>query len=212
MAKDYKLSAESRSAFGSTACRRLRRDNQIPGNVYGHGEEPQPISVQADAILSVIHSGHRVVDLTMGNGTEKALIREVQWDAFGNEVLHFDLQRVSAGEQIDTDVPVETHGLAPGVMNGGSLEIVLHTLHVTCPAIEIPDKIEVNVNSLEIGDVVHVRDLTLPEGLVVRNDEAEVVVQVVEPTVVPELEEGAEAEAADEGDETAEEGEQTSDE
>lgn len=212
MAKDLKLSAESRSAFGSTACRRLRRDNQIPGNVYGHGKEPQPISVPTDAILAVIHSGHRVVDLSLGNVTEKALIREVQWDAFGNEVLHFDLQRVSVGENIDTDVPVETHGLAPGVVNGGSLEISLHTLRVTCPAIEVPDKIEINVNSLEIGDIVHVRDLNLPEGLVVHNDEAEIVVQVVEPMVVPEVEEGAEAEVADETGDDAAEGEQSSDE
>lgn len=216
MANDLQLSAESRTEMGSTACRRLRRARRIPGNVYGHGEDPQPISVAADAVWAVIHSGHKVVDLSFGSKAEKALLRDVQWDSLGDELLHFDLQRVSAGEQIETEVVVETHGTAPGVLDGGILETPLHTIEVKCPALSIPEKFEVNINGLNIGDAVHVRDLEVPEGVTILNDADDVVLQIGEPSVEPEIGEeegeGAETEAVSEGDaEDDKEGEEKDD-
>src|SRR5688572_7252480 len=83
MAEDPKLSAEPRTKLGSAECRRLRRDQRVPGNVYGHGEEPASIAVAEEAISPIVHSGHKVVDLELGGKTEKAILREVQWDTFG---------------------------------------------------------------------------------------------------------------------------------
>lgn len=197
MANDLKLPAEARTEMGSTACRRLRRARRIPGNVYGHGEDPQPISVAAEAVMAVIHSGHKVVDLNLGSQAEKALVREIQWDALGDDVMHVDLQRVSEGEQIETEVTVETHGTAPGVLDGGMLEIPLHTIEVKCPALRIPEKFEININELNIGDAVHVRDLEIPDGVTVLNDADEVVLQISEPSAVPEEGEEGEAEAVE---------------
>lgn len=186
MTNDLKLSAEHRTELGSTACRRLRRGHRIPGNVYGHGEDPQPISVPAEAVMAVIHSGHKVVDLSFGSNSEKALVREVQWDTFGNDVLHVDLQRVSEGERVETEVPVETHGTAPGVVEGGILERPLHTISVECPALRIPEKFELNINGMTIGQSIHIRDLAVPEGVTILNDEDEVVLQISEPSAVPD--------------------------
>lgn len=182
MAEDPKLTAEPRTKLGTAECRRLRRDARVPGNVYGHGEEPAAIAVAADVLRPIVFSGHKVVDLELAGSTEKAILREVQWDTFGSHLMHFDLQRVSADERVTTEVAVETHGTSPGVLAGGILELLLHTLRVQCPAIKIPDRIGVNVNHVEIDHSVRVRDLQLPADVMVLNDEDDVVLHVVRPS------------------------------
>lgn len=191
MAEDPKLVAESRTKLGSAECRRLRQRQLVPGNVYGHGEEPVAIAVSGDVLAPIVHSGHKVVDLTLGDGTQKAILRDVQWDTFGVQLVHFDLQRVSADELVTTEVAVETHGTSPGVLAGGIMEIPLHTIRVECPAVEIPERIVVNVNHIDLEQSVYVRDLRLPPNVRVLNDEDEIVLHVVRPSVMPEEEEGA---------------------
>jgi large subunit ribosomal protein L25 len=190
MAEDPKLVASTRAKLGSAECRRLRQRQQVPGNVYGHGEAPAPIAVAEDVLTPIVFSGHKVVDLELGGGSQKAILREVQWGTFGTRLLHFDLQRVSADERITTEVAVETHGTAAGVLAGGILEIPLHTIRIECPALEIPERIVVNVNHVEIGGSVYVRDLRLPANITVLNDEDEVVLHVVRPSAAPEEEAG----------------------
>jgi len=194
MAEDPKLVAESRSKLGSAECRRLRQRQLVPGNVYGHGEDNAAIAVSEDALAPIVRSGHKVVDLDLAGATQKAILREVQWDTFGTTLLHFDLQRVSADELVVTEVAVETHGTAPGVLAGGILEIPLHTIRVECPAVEIPERIVVNVNHVELEQSIYVRDLKLPANVRVLNDEDEIVLHVVRPSVLPEEEVSASAE------------------
>lgn len=189
MAEDPKLTAEPRAKLGSAECRRIRQQQRVPGNVYGHGEDPIAISVPEDAIVPVVHSGHKVVDLDLGGSTQKAMVREVQWDTFGSQLIHFDLQRVSADERVVTEVAIEVHGNAPGVLAGGLLELPLHTIRVECPALQIPERIVVNVNHLDIGQSVHVHELKVPEGVAVLNDDDEVVLHVVRPSVGPVVDE-----------------------
>jgi large subunit ribosomal protein L25 len=193
MAHDPKLAANPRAKLGSAECRRLRGRQQVPGNVYGHGEAPAPIAVGEDVLTPIVHSGHKVVDLELGGGTQKAILREVQWDTFGTRLLHFDLQRVSADERVTTEVAVETHGTAPGVLAGGILEMPLHTLRIECPAVEIPDRIIVNVNHVEMGQSIHVGDIQVPAGVRVLNDKDEVVVHVGRPSAGEEEETSAAA-------------------
>jgi large subunit ribosomal protein L25 len=191
MAEDPKLVAEARPRLGSAECRRLRLQQRVPGVVYGHGEEPAAIAVSGDALAPIVFSGHKVVDLDLGGAVQKAILRDVQWDTFGTHLVHFDLQRVSADELITTEIAVETHGTAPGVLAGGILDIPLHTIRVECPAVEIPDRIVVNVNHLDIEQAILVRDLKLPEKVRVLNDEDEVVLHIIRPSVLPDEEEGA---------------------
>lgn len=182
MAEDPKLTAEPRAKLGSAECRRIRQQQRVPGNVYGHGEEPVTISVMEDSILPVVLSGHKVVDLELGGSSQKAMVREVQWDTFGTQLIHFDLQRVSADERVVTEIAIETHGTSPGVLSGGLLELPLHTLRIECPALQIPERIVVNINHLDIGGTVHVHELKVPAEVKVLNDPDEIVLHVVRPS------------------------------
>ncbi|QDT39428.1 50S ribosomal protein L25 [Stratiformator vulcanicus] len=175
------LSAEPRSKTGSIAARRLRQNAQIPGNVYGHGEGSVAIAAPRDRIDHLVHGGHHIVQLELEGETQQTLLREVQWDAFGQEVLHFDLQRVSSEEKIQLEVPVVTTGEAPGVVNGGLLDVPLHSLEIECPAGQVPDQITVNINQLKIGDGIQVRDLNLPEGVSTTANPDDTVVHVLSP-------------------------------
>lgn len=190
MAEDPKLIAQPRVRLGTAECRRLRRDAKVPGNVYGHGETPVTIAVPAEALIPIIRSGHKVVDLEFDGSTQKAMFREVQWDTFGSHLIHIDLQRVSADERVTTEVAIETHGTSPGVLAGGILEIPLHTIRIDCPALQIPDRIEVNINQVDLGGSIYVRDLHLPANVEVLNDPDDIVLHVVKPTIAPEEGEG----------------------
>ena len=106
------------------------------------------------------------------------LVRDVQWDHLGKEIIHLDFARVSADESIETEVRLDLHGEAPGVAEGGVLEHLVHTLHVTCRANAIPDSIRVDVGDLHLDKAIHVRDLTLPEGVTVEGDPEVLLVHV----------------------------------
>ncbi|MEX0700658.1 MAG: 50S ribosomal protein L25 [Planctomycetales bacterium] len=198
MAQDPKLVARKRDGRGTRDARRLRKEGVIPGNVYGHGAEPQAVAVAADQLAPIVHSGHRVVDLELDGGTEKAMFREVQWDVWGARVQHFDLLRVSADERVEVSVPIKLKGIAPGSLSGGHLEQPLHELTIECPALSIPDSVTLNVNDLQIGDAIHVSDIdpaTIAENVKVLDPPDLVVVQVVE-TVEREILAEAAAEGA----------------
>lgn len=189
MAIESTLKAQKRDKLGTAHSRRLRQQNIIPGNLYGHRVDPLPISVPEDELRAVIATGHRVVNIDVSGKTESAIFREVQWDTFGIKIHHFDLVRVDADERVEVEVPVELKGIAPGTLNGGVVEHHLRTLTVECLAVQIPDNIPVRINMLDIGQGIHVKDLELPEGMVVRDNPEELVVQVIQPVEAPEAEE-----------------------
>jgi large subunit ribosomal protein L25 len=140
------------------------------------------ISVPADTARPLVMSGHKVVDLEIDGKTEKALLREVQWDTFSKHLIHMDFLRIDAEQRITMDVPVHLKGTAPGTLTGGVLEQPLHALHVECLAIEVPDEIAVRIGTLEVGQSIHVRDLTdLPKSLVIKNPPDAVIVHCVTP-------------------------------
>ena len=187
MAEQPVLEAEKRTQFGSRACRKLRDSGIVPGNVYGHRQDPVPIAVPQDVINAVVHSGHKVVDLQVDGTRETAILKEVQWDTFGIRIHHFDLLRVSADERVEVSVPLELKGTAPGILSGGMLEHHLHELTVECRALEIPDSIPVRINTLELGQAIYVRDLEIPAGITVKDSPDEMVVHVIKPSAeIPE--------------------------
>lgn len=184
MATITKLSARRREKTGTAASRKLRGEGLVPGNVYGHGQETVPVTVKADEIRPIIASGAHIVDLDIDGKNETTLIRDVQWDTFSTYVRHIDLLRVDANERVRLSVPVQLKGTAAGVVGGGILEQPMHSLHIECPAIQIPDFIPLKVSSLEIGQAVHVKELTdIPEGVRVLDAPDAVIVHVVKPGV-----------------------------
>lgn len=181
MADSIELLTQPRDVSGSRAARKLRRQGRVPAVVYGHGEGTASITVGGDELQKAIRHGARVVDLKTDSGLQKALIREVQWDHLGKELLHADFSRVSQDERVVVPVPLHIRGQSPGVTAGGLLDQPLHSLSVECPAIAVPDHIRVNVGELLIGGIIHVRDLALPEGVKVMGDPDAIVVQVKAP-------------------------------
>jgi large subunit ribosomal protein L25 len=181
MAESVLLVTEPRVERGSNKAYQLRRRGRIPAVLYGHKEETLAVSLEHDAFFKALRQGARVVDLQTTGKTEKALIRDVQWDHLGHEVLHVDFARVSAHERIVIEVRLEIRGIAPGVTAGGVLDQPLHNLQVECPALSTPDTIRVNIGELQIGQAIHVRDLKLPEGVVAKNDPDAIVIHVTTP-------------------------------
>jgi large subunit ribosomal protein L25 len=209
MAESVTLVAEKREGRGTRAAQRLRSKGKVPAVVYGHKEATISVALDGEALTQAIRHGVRVIDLKTDGGVEKALIREVQWDHLGKELLHVDFARVAVDERIHVSVPIELRGIAPGVTGGGLLDQPLHSLAIECLAISIPESIRVNINELQLGQAIHVRDLSLPPGVKALTDADAIVVHVTTPAAEPEAAAEAAAQAEPEiiGRKAEEEGE-----
>jgi large subunit ribosomal protein L25 len=197
MAESVTLTTQKREPRGSAEARRLRKRGQIPAVLYGHKEATVSLAIPQEEFAAILRHHTRVVDLQVEGKAEKALIREVQWDHLGHDVLHVDFTRVAADERIQIEVRIELRGIAPGTTAGGVLDQPLHTLKVECPAISVPESIRVNVGELQVEQAIHVRDLSLPPGVTVLNDPDAIVVHITAPLVVAEAPVGPTAETAE---------------
>lgn len=173
------LKVVKRDLRGTKRNRRLRKSGMTPAVLYGHGEENVSLSISTAEINAAIRHGSQLVSLT-GELTEDALIRDVQWDAFGAEVMHVDLTRVNKTEVVEVHVPVELRGEAPGTHSGGVVEQPLHELHISCQVASLPEKLEVNINSLQLDESIFAKDVTLPAGAKLLTRPDEVVVHCIE--------------------------------
>lgn len=176
------ISVSKRSDVGSNASKRLRSKGQVPAILYGHGEQNVNLTVQADTIRSVINHGTKLLSLT-GDITDMAVLRQVQWDTYGIDVLHVDFHRVSASEAVEVTLPVKLHGEAPGIGEGGQLVFQTHELTIECPAALIPDHIEVSIAGLHLGQSIHAGEVKLPEGSTMVTGHSVIVVQCVKHAV-----------------------------
>lgn len=165
MDKTLALQAELRERIGSKAASAVRKQGRIPCIVYGHKQEPVAISVNAHDFLEGIHHGHRLVDITINGTTEKMLVKELQFDHLGRDIVHVDLMRVDVTEMITVDVPVEIKGIAKGTSEGGVVESNTDHLEIECLAINIPEKITVIIKDLGVGETIKAGDIKLPEGV-----------------------------------------------
>ncbi len=179
MAEATTLAAEPRKERGKGHARRMRRVGKLPAVIYGHKQEAIALTIDNDVVRSVIRHGIRVVDVQLGGKLEKCLIREVQWDAIGREVIHVDFTRVSEDERIRISVPLALKGTAPGINAGGVLDQPMHTIEIECLAVAVPDAIRVNIQDLQLEQAVHLKDVQLPPGVKAFGDPDAVVVQVV---------------------------------
>ena len=194
------LSAEMRSERGKGVARKLRAAGRVPGVVYGHGRQPQSLSLVArdlDRLLSHIAAGSTVIELTLGKATTKTLIREIQRHPFKKQILHIDFMELVAGEKVIVDIPLVFVGIPEGVrLSGALLEQIVHSIEVNVDPSNIPNHIDVDVSNLAMGHSLHVRDITLPEGVEVLTDEDTTICAVVAPRAVVEEKAEGEADAA----------------
>ncbi|MBV8676463.1 MAG: 50S ribosomal protein L25 [Planctomycetaceae bacterium] len=200
MAEAVKIAVEARDpqknkGTGTRVARGLRARGRIPAIIYGHKKVPVPISVAREAVWEMIKKSTHLSYFSDAATTETVLVRDVQWDHLGKEILHLDFARVSAEESIETEVRLDVRGLAAGVAEGGVLEQPVHTVSVTCRAAAIPDAIRIDVSGLQVGQAVHVRELSLPPGVTVNDDPELLLVHVVSRAVTVEPTPTAEGEA-----------------
>ncbi|HEY8174551.1 MAG TPA: 50S ribosomal protein L25/general stress protein Ctc [Gemmatimonadaceae bacterium] len=193
------LNAAPRTERGKGVARKLRAAGQVPGVIYGHGREPQPLTVNArefDRLAERVRITSTVIELALDGRTARTLVRELQRDPIRRTVLHVDFQELVAGEKVNVSVPLRFIGTAEGVKTGGGiLEEVMHQIEVRVDPSNIPDHIDVDVTPLTIGHGLHIRDLTLPPGVEVLDDADNTVATVTPPkaeeVVVAPVVEGA---------------------
>lgn len=173
------LTAEVRAKSGSAEARRLRRASKIPAVVYGHKEKNEDVAITHDDFWNIIRHNQRIVDVEVKGGKpQKCLVRDVQWDVLGKEVVHVDFERVSADERIHLNVPIKLKG-TPVIPAGSVLNFHLHDLEIECSVVNIPEAIIVNIAELKQGQAIHVKELQLPEGVKPLSDPDEVVVAII---------------------------------
>ncbi|MEU1279686.1 50S ribosomal protein L25/general stress protein Ctc [Streptomyces sp. NPDC005805] len=195
---EVKLAAEVRSEFGKGAARRIRRDNKVPGVLYGHGSDPIHVTLPGHELLLALRTPNVLISLDIEGKNELAIPKAVQRDPLKGFLEHVDLLLVKRGEKVTVEVPVQAEGeLAPG---NYLLEHVLNALPVEAEATHIPESVSVSVEGLEAGASVLAKDITLPKGTTLAVEEDAVVLQVLAAQAEEPAAEGAEGE----GDEAAE--------
>jgi large subunit ribosomal protein L25 len=208
----FDLKATQRNTFGKNSARALRRDGLIPAVLYGPKRESLPLTVSPadlDKIYKTSGTEQVLLNLVIQNGATQnvtVLIKEVQASPVTRQYLHIDFLEISLDEEIVVSVLVEVTGKSKGVERGGFLQLVRHELEVSCLPTNMPDKIEVDITDLDIGDAIHAEDIKLEDKVTLLADPGHTVLTVVAPTVeeeeIPEEEE-EEAEEAEEGEEAA---------
>ena len=179
MAKQsIQITAQPREGLGSRKVKRLRDQGLIPGVVYGHKEAVVPVTLPKKELTTHIDRGAHVFDLTLDGKAQKVLVKDVQYDHLGLEILHIDFARVSLDERVEVTVPLELKGTPKGEAEGGVLQQIVAELEIECLVTDIPDRIIHNVSEMAIDDVLHLRDVKLPPGAKAMQD-AELIVATV---------------------------------
>jgi large subunit ribosomal protein L25 len=167
-AKDLQLSVERRERVGTTNAHKLRAAGKVPAVLYGHGSAPEHLAFEARAFDELLHKGGRTGIITLmlnGKKGETALVRDISRHQVSRQLLHVDLQRVSATEAVRANVPVVTTGTARGVKDfAGVMDVLVHDVEIEGPANQLPDHVEIDVTDLGIHEHATAADIRLPRG------------------------------------------------
>jgi large subunit ribosomal protein L25 len=208
---EFAIEAEVRDGRGKGVARKLRATGRIPGICYRRAADSLAVSLDPLALDVVLTTGsagiNTLIDLTVAGGGDfdgrQVLLKELQRDPVTGRLVHADLFAVDLKQKIHVSIPVHLSGSAVGVTMGGILDHALRDLEVQCLPDAIPEEFTVEVSELEVGQSIHVRDLTIPEGVELLSDLSLPVVSVVAPAAVEEEapeeepEEGAEEPTAE---------------
>ena len=184
---DAKLETERRADSGKGVARKLRAAGRVPAVFYGHDQEATPLSVDAREMVHVLRSSggsNVLLDLMVDGTAHLAMPREIQRDHIHNKLIHIDFLAVSRTETITVDVPVIEFGDAAGVKEGGVVEHHLRDLRVECLPQDVPEQLDVDISELNIGDMIHVRDVVVPAGVTVLTNPDDAVLSVITPAAL----------------------------
>ncbi len=206
MSNEFEISAQSREDAGKGASRRLRRTDQVPGIVYGGKSKPQMISLVHNELMQHLEQEafySHILDLKVDGKSEQVILKDLQRHPAKALIMHADFQRVSAKSKLRTSVPLHFAGeeVAPGIKIGGVMSNPTTSVEVLCLPKDLPEFIEVDVSSMEIGDSLHLSDLVLPEGVEVpalaQGEEQNLIVAALHSVQISEEEDEDEDEAVE---------------
>jgi len=191
------ISAEKRNDTGKSFTRKLRSSGKIPGIMYGADINPAAVTFDSKELSRLLRHDHAIITVKVDGEEQMAVIKSIQNHPLTGKILHIDFMRVVAGQEITVTVPIHIVGTAVGVKTGGVFSTVKHDLQISVLPKFMPDNIEVDCSSLEMGDAIRVKDLKI-DNVTILDDEDELICNVVMPRkeeVVEESEElGVEAE------------------
>jgi len=202
-----------REEKGKGAARRLRQAGQCPGVVYGRGKDPVPVTVDPAKLERLLHESHAgkntLIDLSgAGAGARTVIVKDMQREPVRGRLVHVDFQEIDEKKKIQVEVPVHLTGTPNGVTLGGLLDQQIREIEILCLPSSIPDEITVDISAMELGDSLHVSDLSVPEGVEVITDAELAVAAVLVPRGLKDGSEEGEgeqgAEASGEAEEKAE--------
>jgi len=194
MDEDNKVVADARETFGKGAARKLRAAGKIPAVLYGHGTEPQHLTLPGHQVGLLIRKANALLDLQIAGKSQLALVKDVQKDPVHQVIEHLDLIVIRKGEKVQVEVPVHLSGESyPGTI----ADLDAKTLTLEAEATHIPENIVVSIEGLEEGSQIHAKDVELPKGSSLLSDPDTLVVLVHVPQKVDLGEEAAEAAAAE---------------
>jgi large subunit ribosomal protein L25 len=188
------LVTEIRDNFGKGAARKIRALGKIPAVIYGHGTEPQHVTLPGHEVSLILRKSNQVLELDIQGKTQLALVKDVQKDPVRQIIEHIDLVVVRKGEKVTVDVPVHLEGES---FAGTIANLDANTLSVEVEATHIPERFIVSIEGLEEGTHILAKDVELPAGATLLSDPELLVVGITAPQAV-DLGEAAEAEAAEE--------------
>jgi len=189
-----KIAAESRTTFGKGVARKLRAAGKVPAVVYGHGTDPQHVSLPAHEVALLLRKANAILDLQLDGGSNQlALVKDVQKDPLRQIIEHIDLIVLRKGERVEVDVAVHVSGEP---VSGTSVDLDAKSITIEALATSIPQNVVVDVEGLEAGTQIFAKDVVLPEGSVLVTDPDVLVVAISIP-VEQDLGDLPEAEATE---------------
>jgi large subunit ribosomal protein L25 len=164
------LNVELRDRAGTGGSRETRRQGKVPGVLYGGPKAPVNIAVKGNEFRKALYTGKllgHLVTLQFGDEKQSVIAKAVQFHPVTDEPMHFDLYRVDEHQLIKIEIPVhfKNHDISVGLKKGGTLEVIRHTVELACPADKIPEELVIDLASHDIGDVIRISEVKLPEGV-----------------------------------------------
>ena len=188
------LEANERKSISKSSRSDLRKNGRVPGIYYSKHSNPIPVDVLERTINPLVFTSktHLISLKLEGHEELDCIIRDIQFDPVTDRVIHFDLFGLTTGEKLQLEIPVQLKGTAAGIKEGGVLQHFLHKLDIECLPKDIPGHIEVDISALQIGDSIHVKDISLPDIEILNSEDSMIVMvshqKVKEETTVSEEE------------------------
>lgn len=200
---EQELNAVTRAETGKANVRRLRKTGFVPCTIYGVDDRSVSLTINRKELEKLISEAHSVIKVVNEGNEQRCVIKEIQYHPVKGEIIHLDLQRIKAGQEIQLSVPIKFIGEAPGVKMGGVFQTIRSELDISTLPKYLPDEIEIDISSMELGDTLHISDMNL-ENITINHDPESSICSIVlpkkveEPVAAEEEEEGEALEAEEE--------------